>query len=102
MLMYGNTWFGVLEANYSLAFAQFLTAAMGTGVWDTQVMTLPEQIPLPDMIPRTWSECGSDRWTFSFDGMVHVCRSLLLSSHSVCHLQAWVCMAVIPSKGTAV
>lgn len=59
MLMYGNTWFGVLEANYSLAFAQFLTAAMGTGVWDTQVMTLPEQIPLPDMIPRTWSECAA-------------------------------------------
>ncbi|MEW5306169.1 MAG: hypothetical protein WDW36_008656 [Sanguina aurantia] len=55
VLMYGNTWFGVLEANYSLAFAQFLTAAMGAGVWDTQVVTLPEQIPLPDALPRTWT-----------------------------------------------
>lgn len=109
VLMYGNTWFGVLEANYSLAFAQFLTAAMGAGVWDTQVVTLPEQIPLPDALPRTWSECGRDCWALSSDGTVHVCRvaraveprrvsCALPSGHYECRSQAWGCMALTPPK----
>lgn len=46
IMMYGNKWYGVLEANYSICAVHLLSAALGLRFWQTQV-------PLPR--PIAWA-----------------------------------------------
>ena len=57
ILLYGNGWFGVMEANYALAVVHLLVYFFGVGMW---TKTLNEILPLE--LPITVGECSRFTW----------------------------------------
>ncbi len=49
MLMYGDGNFGIMEANYTLAAANFVTGLFGPGLWETPMQRLIPGWPRPGM-----------------------------------------------------
>lgn len=49
VLMYGDGFFGIMEANYTLAAANFVTGLFGPGLWETPMQRLIPAWPWPDM-----------------------------------------------------
>ena len=44
LMLYGNGYWGVTEANYALVLIHFISATLGAGVWTTHVF---EHVPSP-------------------------------------------------------
>ncbi|KAG2485052.1 hypothetical protein HYH03_016150 [Edaphochlamys debaryana] len=47
ILMYGDGWFGILEANYVLAIITFISGTFGVGVYETPMQSLVPWWPWP-------------------------------------------------------
>jgi ethanolaminephosphotransferase len=50
-MLYGNGFFGILEANYALASVHFISAAIGPQIWDARLGTLVDKIPSFNRLP---------------------------------------------------
>lgn len=81
-MLYGNDYYGILEATYSLAAMGFATAVLGSDVWHIEL----------DFWKGTWAE-GLVKSVVGEDGVVEVREVILGVVTSVCKLprrEGWV------------